>query len=512
MSDSDDSLTEPDWTEPEITVPDSSPPPWRARRARRTPVEPERGRALVLAVVVAVVVLTAAIAAIVGTPSRAPAPSASDGVTVSPVGSYSSSVFCAAGTGTSGAATTIYLTNTTRGPVAGVMTSVGAAAGSSVPTVHADVSVPALATVAVNPANGLPAGSTATSIVFAGGGVVASQVVSGPNGWSTAPCASQVASQWSFAGGATTAGNALTLSLYNPTSTEAVVNVSFITDSDGDVTPPQYQGLVVPPGQLVEENVGDFVQNASTIATLVTAQAGGLVSSEFQQWSSGPTGGVSLRLGSPELSTTWRLAQTTALPQSVVDLTLANPGQTSATATLTFGLSSGSVVPHRVVVPPVSLVVFAASGTPGLPQQTPYSVTVTSTVPIVVGRSVQAPPGTSPPVFGSSSATTALAAHWLVPAPGIPSAPGTPNAGVSSLAVADPGPTPARVVVSQLGSGHPVAAFTVGADRVAVLGPTQVGGLATLTVSSTQRVNVEEDSSPSGAPGVVSSAGFPLDP
>jgi hypothetical protein len=467
---------------------------------------------VVLTVVVAVMVVIGAIAAIVGTPSGAPAPSPSDGLTVAPVGSYSSSAFCAAGTGTSGAATTIYLTNSTRVAVAGVMTSVGAATGSSVPTVHADVSVPPLATVAVNPANGLPAGSNATSFVFAGGGVVASQAVSGPNGWSTAPCASQVAPQWSFAGGATTSGNTLTLSLYNPASTEAVVNVSFITDSDGYVTPPQYQGLVVPPGQLVEENVGDFVQNASTIATLVMAQAGGVVSSEFQQWSSGPTGGVSLRLGSPELSTTWRLAQTTALPQSVVDLSLANPGQASATVTLTFGLSSGSVVPRRVVLPPVSIVVFAASGTPGLPQQTPYSVTVTSTVPIVAGRSVQAPPGTVPPAFGSSSATTALAARWLVPAPGIPSAPGTPNAGVASLAVANPGSVPARVTVSLLGSPHPVAVFTVAANGVAVLGPSQVGGLSALTVVSSRPVNVEEDDSPSGAPGVVSSTGFPLDP
>jgi hypothetical protein len=68
------------------------------------------------------------------------------------------------------------------------------------------------------------------------------------------------------------------------------------------------------------------------------------------------------------------------------------------------------------------------------------------------------------------------------------------------------------VVVSLLGSGHPVAAFTVAADAVAVLGSGQVGGLAALTVASTQPVNVEEDSSPSGAPGVVSSTGFPLDP
>ncbi|HEY5096604.1 MAG TPA: DUF5719 family protein, partial [Acidimicrobiales bacterium] len=323
MSGPDDSLTEPDWTEPEWS--DAGPAPRRIRRARRAPVEPVRGRTAAIAAVVATVVVVGSIAAAVGTPTPALAPPVAEGVAVSPVGAYSSSAFCAAGTGTA-ASTTVYLTNSTRSAVAGVMTSVGpAGSGGAVPTVRRRVSVPALASLAVNPADGLPAGSNATAFAFSGGGVVATQAVSGPNGWSTAPCAARIASEWAFAGGATTAGNTLTLSLFNPAATEAVVNVSFLTGA-GVVTPQQYQGLVVPPGQLVEENVGDYVLNATDIATLVAAQAGGLVSTEFQQASSGATGGVSLRLGSPQLSTTWRLAQTTVLLHSTVDLTLANPG------------------------------------------------------------------------------------------------------------------------------------------------------------------------------------------
>ena len=107
------------------------------------------------------------------------------------------------------------------------------------------VRVPARASLAVNPAEGLAAGSDATAFAFSGGGVVATQAASGPNGWSTAPCASRIASQWAFAGGATTAGNTLTLSLFNPAATEAVVNVSFLTEG-GVIAPQQYQGLVVP--------------------------------------------------------------------------------------------------------------------------------------------------------------------------------------------------------------------------------------------------------------------------
>jgi hypothetical protein len=462
--------------------------------------------------VLGVVLVIGVIAALVPDPGAAPAPQSSDGVGVAPADAYSSSSFCSAGTGTA-ATGTIELTNSTVRAVSGVMTTVVPATGSgAVSTVRQAVTVPPLSRAAVNPAAGLPAGSTASSLVFAGGGVVADQVVTGPNGWSTAPCASQTSPQWAFAGGSTSAGNALTLSLFNPAATEAVVNVTFVAD-DKLITPPQYQGLVVPAGQVLEENVGDFVQSATTIATLVTAQAGSVVSTEFQQWSSGATGGVSLQLGSPALSTTWRLAQTTTMPRSTVDVYLANLGTTPVNATISFGLSSGSVTPRQVVVPAISVVVFSASGSPGLPQQTPYSVTVTSSAPIAVGRSVEAPPGSTPPVWGSSSATVTVADRWLVPGPGVSGAPavtGATGATADSLAVANPGPSVAAVTVTPLRSTRTVAMFTVPPGQVVVLGAKQVGGLSALNVTATQPVNVEEDSGPTGAPGVVSSTGFPF--
>jgi hypothetical protein len=158
------------------------------------------------------------------------------------------------------------------------------------------------------------------------------------------------------------------------------------------------------------------------------------------------------------------------------------------------------------------VVAFPASGTPGFPQQTPYAVTVTSTVPIVVGRSVDAPPGSPSPGWGSSSATTTVANHWLVPGPGVPGAPAITDATVGSLAVANSGPTASVVKVARLGATGPVSTFTVAPGRVVVLGPKQVGGLATLTVAASQPVFVEEDCEPAGTPGVVSSSGFPIGP
>ena len=480
-----------------------------ARRARRSQAGPVRWQWQAVVAVVVVAVGVSIVSSAFPAPTAPAAPSSFDAVPVPPAGSYSSSAFCAAGTGNA-ASTTIFLTNSTPEVVSGVMTSVGPSpGGGSSSTVSRRVAVPALGSAAVNPAVGLPQGSTASSFVFVGGGVVADQAVSGPGGWSMAPCASQTASQWYFAGGSTRAGNTMTLALFDPAAPEAVVNVSFVTSS-GVISPQAYQGLVVAPGQLVVENVGDFVQNVADVATVVTAQSGFLVSSEFQQSSQGAAAGLALRLGSPALSTVWRFAQTTTRPGGTVDFVLANPGASAATATVSVGLSAASVVPRRVVIPPLSIVVFAASGTTGLPQQIPFSVTVTSSAPMVVGREVLAAAGSPAPQWGSSSGTVTAATRWLVPGPGVPHVPGTDHAAVTSLAVADPGPSAARVEVTTLGGDRPVAVFTVAPDQVTVLGPKLLGGLAPLSVVSSQPVNVEEDAKPSGAPGVVSTTGFPL--
>jgi len=462
----------------------------------------------VIAVVV-VVVGVGLVSAAIPAPGVAPPPGSADGVPVPPAGADSSSAFCPAPTGAS-AATTVYLTNSTARPVTGVMTSVGAAGRRTpAPTVRRAVVVPALGSSAVDPSTGLPTGSNASSFTFAGGGVVASQVVSGPSGWSTAPCASRTATQWAFAGGSTTAGNSLELALFDPAAPPSVVSITFLTRT-GLVTPQAYQGLVIPSGRMVVENIGAYVQQASDIATFVTAQAGALVSSEFQQMSVGTGGGLSLRLGSPGLSTVWRFAETTSGPGSSVQFHLANPGTGTVTATISPGLASGSVIPRRMSVPALSIVDVSASGTTDLPQRIPYSVTVDSSGPIVVGRSVLAGRGAPAPAWGSSSGTVTTAVRWLVPGPGVDRAPGTPHAAIESLAVADPGPTPARVTVATLGSSRPVAMFIVAPGRLVVLGPKLVGGLSVFSVSASQPVNVEEDSRPSGASGVVSSTGFPF--
>jgi hypothetical protein len=486
----------------------------------RREANPIQVRVAALVGVVAAVTAIWIVSVVAGAPTPLAARATTDGVSISAADASSSSLFCAGGASGFGglAGTTIFLTNTTTQAVTGVMTArVAPGTGSGAtstgtpgpPTVR-PVQIPPMGTTAINPGTGLPAGDVAASFVFAGGGVTANQVVTGTGGWSNAPCASQVATSWYFAGGSTSPGNALTLDLFNPTSTDAVMNVSFLTAA-GVITPSAYQGLVVPAGRVVAENVGDFVQNQGEIATMVSAQSTAVVADELQQWSSGSTGGVALRLGSPSPSTVWHFAQTTNPGKgTTVTFHIANPGNQAGVATFDIGVPSSTIVPIQVPVPAQSVVALIASASSRLPRTEPYAVTVKASVGMVVSRSVQAPNGSAPPLWGSIPGTTTSSPHWLVPGPGAGTAPGTPRATAGSLAVANSGSKPAQVRVTTLGTGAVVGSFTVAPGSLVVLGPNVIAGLLVYDVTADQPVTVEEDDNPSGAPGVVSSAGMPF--
>ena len=306
--------------------------------------------------------------------------------------------------------------------------------------VHRTVIVPALGSAAVDPSTGLATGQQR----------LARSPLPVEAWWPTRWCPdpwagarrrarARTATQWAFAGGSTTAGNSLTLALFNPAAPASVVNISFLTKT-GLVTPQAYQGLVIPPGRLVVENIGAYVQRASGHRHLRHRPGRGPGELRVPADLAGRGGGMSLRLGSPGLSTVWRFAQTTAelgcgggLPSGQSE----HPAR--CRATIAPGLSSGTVIPRRVSVPPLSIVDFSASGTAGLPHQTPYSLTIDSSGPIVVGRSVSAGGRAPPPAWGSSAGTVTVATRWLIPGPGASTrGPGTADVAIKSLAVADP--------------------------------------------------------------------------
>ncbi len=299
------------------------------------------------------------------------------------------------------ASPTVYLSNSTARPVAGVMTvTVDRGSAGSVTLPRRAVAVPAGGTASVDPGTGAPAGAVASSFTFAGGGIGVSQVLAGPAGWTTAPCASSTAAQWYLTAGSTTAGATQTLTVYNPTSTDAAVNVTFLT-SGGVIQPQNYQGLVVPAGQVVSENVGDYVQNLGEIATVVQAQAGRVVAYQLQQWQAPPTVGIALLLGSPQTGADWQFPQTTVTAGSTVLLHLADTGTTAVTATVSVEVASITVQPVTVQVPSDGVADVVVSGQPSFPKGTPYAIGVAGSAgTLVVARTVQAGPQAPTPAMG----------------------------------------------------------------------------------------------------------------
>ena len=476
---------------------------------RRRALRPVPGRTAAIATAAAVMVGVGVVSLSVPAPVPASPTSPGDGVRVAPASARTSSLFCATGAGLgagAGATGVVVLTNTLRTTARGVMT---VEQGSGAAAVRRRVTVPPLGNTDVIPAQGLPAGATASTFTFDGGGVAATMVIGAPVGWGTAPCASSVSSEWDFVGGATATG-LLDLSLYNPTAAEAVVGVSFLT-SDGNVLVPQaYQGITLTPGQLVVAELAAYVQNQQVVATLVQTSSGAIVATELDRMAVPSGSGLALVAGTPAPATTWRFAQTTAVQGGSVTLSVANPQASPVTVLVAVGLSSASVTPKQITVPGHSVVAFAASAIAGWPLGSPYSVTVTATEPVIVSRSVVAPPAGIAPQAGLTGGTVTTASSWLVVGPGSPGNPLMSGAAMQSLAVANPGPAPVEVAVTPLAGGHPVAMVKLAANGLVVLGAAVVGGLRPLVVISSGPVSVEVDSGPAGAPGIISASGFPL--
>ena len=478
---------------------------------RRRALGPVPGRTAAIVAVVAVLVGVGVVSAAAPVPSPAPAARPGDGVQMAPTTARTSSLFCATGAGLdagAGATGIVVLTNTSRSTVHGVMVTVQ---GSGAAPARSAVTVPPLGTTDVVPAQGLPAGATATTFTFVGGGVTGAMVVAGPIGWSTAPCASSVSSEWDFVGGSTASG-LLDLSLYNPTAAQALVDVSFLTPDGSVLVPQAYQGITLMPGQLVVAGLGAYVQNQPVVATLVQTTSGAIVATELDRMAVPSGSGLALVSGSPALATTWRFAQTTAVRGGTVNLSVANPSASPVTALVTVGLSSATVTPKQLTVAGHSVVAFAASAVPGWPLGSPYAVTITASTPIVVGRSVVAPPAGASPQAGLTGGTATTSASWLVVGPGAPGNPLVAGATMHSLAVANPGSSTVEVTVAPLSGGRAVAMVKVAAGGLVVFGPDVVAGLRPLVVTATGPVSVEVDDGPTGAPGVVSASGFPLGP
>ena len=333
----------------------------------------------------------------------------------------------------------LVLTNTTaRAVTAGItaVTDTGA-------TVHAAVSVPARGVVAPpipTPSSGSWESET---VIASGGGVAVTQTVHGALGWSQSPCQSATSAQWYFANGSSAASNLLYVSLLNPTSTPVVVDLGFLTPS-GMVHPINYQGIVLPAGQVAVENVSSEVQNVQTISTVVATRTGRVVASEVQELVDvgGTSGGLSLVPGAPSPQPHWTIPQAQEVPGGSSEVDIFNPGRDSETVTVDFRLPSGPLSPLTDKILPGTTWALATSAQTRIPDDETYATTIDATggAGVVVARTVSLPAAAAAPQAGIAPAVDGLTTlsptgQWVVPPPGTAASPAVSGAAPAYLAL-----------------------------------------------------------------------------
>ncbi len=483
-----------------------------------------RGRWVVVAIV-AVVVVGVAVAG--RTPGSAPAggPAVTPAAFVSGPGTESSAWYCTGQTTPTGglAVGTLVLTNTTNHDVSGVITSTSETAAE----VQSSVVVPARGQLVPSVPPPSSGSWVAQEAVLASGGVAVTQAVHGSAGWSEAPCASQTSQQWYFASGVTTGTDGLFISVFNPTSSPDVVDMTFVTPG-GVMHPIDYQGLVLGPGQLQVANVGAFVQNQTAVATTVSSRTGRIVATEVQQFNGYPQG-LSVLPGEPSVASNWSIPQSEELNGGASELDIYNPGTTPESVTVTARPRSGPVAPIVQRVAPESTWALSTSSQTRLPktdlsssQPDPYSTEVTARggAGVVVGRLVAGPASGPQPRAGVAAGVTALTSswpshQWLVPSPGSTQTPAYQGALPEHLALSDPTSVSEHYAVLVM-TPHGLRAITSGTlqphQGLTLGGATLFGaGLYSLLVRGSGPLSVSEDVGPAAAFGVVTMPGIATD-
>ena len=437
--------------------------------------------------------------------------------TAAPSASLSSSWFCAGGTarpeGADGVVAdgTVVVANAgsrTRKGTIRVVPSEGEA--KTVP-----LEVPGRSRAAVKYADVVAAPFAAALVELDGGDVVVEHQISGPQGFSTAPCASSASDQWYLAEGSTAREGAnpedrMLLALYNPFPEDAIVDLSF-THESGRSVPSDFTGLVVKGGALRVVNVGAHVRRRAHIATTAVARSGRIVIDRIQL-RNGTNKGMSLALAATSPGTTWYFPEGLVADGVGESFHLYNPTNDEAQVSIELALESGAAEPFDLTVAPRGRLTVVAGEEERVPKGVGHAATVISLndVPIIAERSVvtAAPAGRA----GSADSLGArrAASRWVL-------ATGSATPTVDEwIVILNPGPGDATVEVQalagQLLAPESLPPFEVAAGRrVAVRASEHFSreDLA-LLVSATAPVVVERGVYLVGSPGIALSSGIPL--
>jgi hypothetical protein len=475
-----------------------------------------RGRWLVVGLVVAVLV---ALGIVTRHPSTSDigGPPAAPAAMVSAPDAESSAWYCTGATTSSGQlalGATVFSNTTARSVIGTVVLSTETGA-----QVHFGLSIPPRGLVVPTPSAPSSGSWTAESIILSHGGVAVSQAVHGAAGWSETPCLSRTSPVWYFPAGSTSGSNGLFLSMFDPTSTPVVVDLTFFTAS-GPIRPINFQGIVLEPGGVEEANVSAYVQSQATLGIEAATRTGQIVASELEEYN-GANSGLSLVNGVPEVASEWTIPESEDVAGGASALEVLNPGTRTEKVKVQMQLGGGELAPFTATLAPETTWLLLTSNQTRIPDGDPYTTVITATggPGVVVGRAVEGPTGSQTPQAGLANAldvlTTAASTHtWVVPSPGTTSMPAPSGALPEHLALLNLSAKSQVLVVTAVTPSGDKAVTTV---RLAPHGTSSIGGrvlfragLYPLLVRGSGAAAVSEDVGPAGAFGVVTMPGIPL--
>lgn len=336
---------------------------------------------------VSLLAVLAVVLAGVGTLStieRASNPSAPPGVFGAQGTVESTALYCtgltSARLGAVGAVTLINTTAAAREVSIGASSNTGQRWSSS-------VRVAGHSSVALRPSNHLSGDSFGLTALVSGGGVVG--VVATSARGAEAPCVATGVTTWYGSGFDTSVGSDAALSIYNPTATPAVLNVTTYSAA-GFAAPAPFQGLSVGPHAQVRLDLGTQVVATPNIGVRVKVLRGVLDVVGVQR--SGAR--VSFNPGSSTEATSILWPRVTTANGALAQIRVANPSPRPATVTLHVTLKPYSLSPMVETVRAYSSTSFTITPDSAIPAAGYASVRLTSNEPVIAALATGSSAGT----------------------------------------------------------------------------------------------------------------------
>jgi hypothetical protein len=237
------------------------------------------------------------------------------------------------------------------------------------------VLIVAHATLSIDPAAVLVGDNYGVAAQVSGGGVVAEEITMSKS--AEAPCISTGVTDWYGAGFDTTVGSSADVSIYNPTATPAVINVSTYSKV-GFTAPARFQGLSVAAHSQIEVNLGNQIVSTRNVGVHVKVVRGAVDIVGVQI--AGSVASFNSGIATP--STMALYPAVTTANKTTVQVRIVNPGPVAANITVAIALKRYKIVPVTLSIRPYTSGFASITPNPAVPVAGYASVRVSSSQPV----------------------------------------------------------------------------------------------------------------------------------